>query len=44
MMRFEDFEVCNELLEEFQSAAQEALAYKEALSFGRPIDMDVIGL
>jgi len=40
----EDFEVCNELLEEFQTAAQEALAYKEALIFGRPIDTDVVGL
>ena len=40
----EDFEVSKDLLEEFQSAAKEALAYKEALIFGRPIDMDIIGL
>jgi len=40
----EDFEVSAELLEEFQNAAKEALAYKEALIFGRPIDMQIIGL
>jgi hypothetical protein len=40
----EDFEVSKDLIEEFQSAAKEALAYKEALIFGRPIDMDIVGL
>lgn len=39
-----DFEVSAELMEEFQNAAREALAYKEALIFGRPIAMDIIGL
>jgi hypothetical protein len=40
----EDFEVSSELMEEFHSAAKEALAYKEALIFGRPIDTSIIGL
>ena len=40
----EDFEVSKDLLDEFQSAAKEALAYKEALIFGRPIDLDIVGL
>lgn len=40
----EDFEVSAELMDEFQSAAKEALAYKEALIFGRPIDTNIIGL
>ncbi len=40
----EDFEVSADLMDEFQSAAKEALAYKEALIFGRPIDTNVVGL
>ncbi len=39
-----DFEVSVDLMEEFQNAAKEALAYKEALIFGRPIDTNIIGL
>lgn len=40
----EDFEVSTELMDEFANAAKEALAYKEALIFGRPINTDIIGL
>ncbi len=40
----EDFEVSADLMGDFQNAAKEALAYKEALIFGRPIDTNIIGL
>lgn len=40
----EDFEISAELLGDFQRAAEEAMAYKKALVFGRPIDMDIVGL
>jgi hypothetical protein len=39
-----DFEVSGELMEEFEHAAREALAYKEAIIFGRPIDTVIVGL
>ena len=39
-----DFKVDQTLMEEFQHAAREALAYKEALVFGRSIDTSVLGL
>ena len=40
----EDFKVDQALMEEFQHAAKEALAYKEALVFGRSIDTSVLGV
>ena len=40
----EDFCVENSLGEEFAHAAREALAYQSALTFGRPIEAEVIGL
>ena len=40
----EDFCVDEALSEEFTHAAQEALAYQNALTFGRSIDSLVIGL
>ncbi|MFH2007548.1 MAG: hypothetical protein ABI333_13265 [bacterium] len=40
----EDFEVPSELMGEFQHAAREALAYKDAISFGRGVSTTVIGL
>jgi hypothetical protein len=39
-----DFEVAGELMEEFEHAAREALSYKEAIVFGRPIDTIIVGL
>jgi hypothetical protein len=39
-----DFEVQETLAEEFMHAAREALAYKDALSFGRDIETRVVGL
>jgi len=40
----EDFKVPTELMSEFQHAAREALAYKDAISFGREVTTAVIGL
>jgi len=40
----EDFEIPAGLLQDFQNAAEQALAYKEALVFGRPIGTDIVGL
>ena len=40
----EDFQVDSTLLDEFSRAASKALAYKEALSFGRAIDTQIVGL
>ena len=39
-----DFQVSGDLMDVFRDAAQEALAYKEALSFGRPVSTIVIGV
>ena len=39
-----DFAVNDSLAEEFMHAAREALAYKDALSFGRDIETRVVGL
>lgn len=40
----EDFCVEETLAEEFSHAAQEALSYQQALTFGRSIDSVVVGL
>lgn len=40
----EDFEVVDDLMADFQAAVQEALAYKEALVFGRPVTTRIVGL
>ena len=40
----EDFQVSDKLMSEFTQAAREALAYKDALSFGRSIDTRVKGV